>query len=101
MNDAGLIIHDRSWMGTDGNSDHVMRQHPEIGQVLQNQGYASDQQCTKFNANTEAYDNHPQLYKAWKVKCKRKQVTLLYKNLHQHTCVTCADDNNLDAFFTD
>ena len=68
MNDAGMIIHDRSWLETGGNSDHVMRQHPQIGQDLQKQGYANVQQCTKFNANTKVDDNRPQIYKAWKVK---------------------------------
>ena len=68
MNEAGMIIHDRSWSETGGNSDHVMRLHPDIGRDLQQQGYATVDQCTKINANTEVEGNHPQLYKAWKVK---------------------------------
>ena len=77
MNDAGMIIHDRSWLETGGNSDHVMRQHPQIGQDLQKQGYANVQQCTKFNANTKADDNRPQRYKAWKLN-RLKQLAASY-----------------------
>ena len=77
MNEAGMIIHDRSWPETGGNSDHVMGLHPEIGHDLQNQGYANVQQCTKFNANTKADDNRPQLYKAWKVN-RLKQLAASY-----------------------
>ena len=89
MNEAGMIIHDRSWSETGGNSDHVMGLHPDIGRDLQQQGYASVGQCTKFNANTEEGDNHPQLYKAWKVNniAVLHHVTMLPQptNTHRRT----------------
>ena len=75
MNNAGLVMFDRIWPDTGERVDHVMNVHPDIGQDLQQQGYATFDYCTKYNTNSKI-DVNPQLYKSWKVR-KLKDAKLM------------------------